>query len=409
MSQRSESTAQHWSTDFVGHVRTINFSLVAVCVALLGLLLFEKPKDVATAQTQLEEVKALVDLWPPSGVYSTVLGLIQQYRGFIDHPAGQFQERIEVLGQPFLLVSDSSSSIVVAGRNGPPNMLPKKPTSLSEFGAFWNKLGQMQVKTVARAEPLGDKVVIIHKDGSATSLKYVATPAKPVTDSPSIFFKEEPIADAEQRAMSSELGIVAGPYAYSWTRGEDRLILPVKERSEQRLNAQEALIATHPYWKLGSFSDSFRELDDATIGIQGKSFEELKYVLAQEAAKPKAESLELFGVKFPVATARLWGVGAIFVIQLYLWIHLHELSPRLRADDPGWDVAWIGVYRSRWARGLFVITAAVLPLFTAILLDIHALRGASFWAWIIHIGLLLSILVLSIMIVKWAPQRVTTS
>jgi hypothetical protein len=406
MSQRNESTARHWSTDFVGHVRTINFSLVAVCVALLGLLRFEKPTDVATAQTQLEEMKALVDKWPDSS--STVLSLIQVSRGFID-PGRQFLKRIEILGQPFLLESNGSSSIVVAGRNGPPNMLPKKPTSLSEFGAFWSLLGQMQIKTVSPAEPLGDKVVIIHKDGSATSLKYVATPAKLMVGPPVVYFKEDPIGDAEQRIMSSELGIVAEPYAYSWTRGEDRLILPIKKRSEQLLNAQEALIATHPYWKLGSFSDSFHELDDATIGIQGKSFEELKYVLAQEAAKPKVESFELFGVKFPVATARLWGVGAIFVIQLYLWIHLHELSPRLKADDPGWDVAWIGVYRSRLARCLFAVTAGVLPLCTAVLLDYKALRGANFWVWIIHIALLLSILVLSILIIRWAPQRVTTS
>ena len=71
----------HWSEDFVEHIRTVHFSLVAVCLALIGLLQFEKPKDAKTAQSQLQEIKLAVDAWDSDQVAGTLrnargLGLV---------------------------------------------------------------------------------------------------------------------------------------------------------------------------------------------------------------------------------------------------------------------------------------------------------------------------------------------
>jgi hypothetical protein len=51
----------HWSKDFVEHLRTVNFTLVAVSVGLI-LLLSSKSYDAALALTRVEEILQLEPL-----------------------------------------------------------------------------------------------------------------------------------------------------------------------------------------------------------------------------------------------------------------------------------------------------------------------------------------------------------
>jgi hypothetical protein len=191
------------------------------------------------------------------------------------------------------------------------------------------------------------------------------------------------------------------------------MLLPVAVTSKKKLEGQPVLIATHPYWKTGAFSMSFAELEAATTGKQNASFEAIASLLADEAAKPKSDSFEIFSVKFPVEAASRWGIVLILGIQIYLWIHLYEVSPKLKEGDPGWDVAWIGVYQSVPARILFFASTCSLPLLTIAALGYHAFvalgshagRTASAKVWIIYVSAVLTSLVLSIAISKGIPRH----
>jgi hypothetical protein len=90
--------------------------------------------------------------------------------------------------------------------------------------------------------------------------------------------------------------------------------------------------------------------------------------LKRTAAKEKADSYTVFGMAFPVEGASWWGIMLVIGIQFYLWINLREVSPRVKHDDPGWEVAWIGVYRSVQARALFIGLTVILPLVTIFVL-----------------------------------------
>ncbi len=59
-SSRKPYVSPHWSKDFVEHIRTVNFALIAGCLALIGILQFDKPKDWETAEYQLKEIRELV-------------------------------------------------------------------------------------------------------------------------------------------------------------------------------------------------------------------------------------------------------------------------------------------------------------------------------------------------------------
>jgi hypothetical protein len=55
----------------------------------------------------------------------------------------------------------------------------------------------------------------------------------------------------------------------------------------------------------------------------------------------------------------LWAI-IVIVVQLYLFAHLYEFRGRLQPEDPGGEVAWLGVYTSTLVRGLLLGTLVVL-------------------------------------------------
>ena len=103
-------------------------------------------------------------------------------------------------------------------------------------------------------------------------------------------------------------------------------------------------------------------------------------------------------------TGTRWGILLIVGIQLYLWIHLHELSPRLKEGDAGWDVAWIGVYRSLPARVLFRGLDCVASVVTIAALGNNALRGATALVWAVYITALMASLLLAYLIARSVPR-----
>lgn len=135
--------------------------------------------------------------------------------------------------------------------------------------------------------------------------------------------------------------------------------------------------------KPGSFEQSFRILNDLTQNYQSAEITELESILKSEQ-KRTGESFEAFGIRFPAQGTTRWGMLVVLGIQLYLLIHLRELVGKLRANDPGWDVAWIGVYRSVLSKTVFVLSAFVLPLSAVVALGIRGLYlsdfGGSYWS-----------------------------
>src|SRR5579885_2237297 len=86
----------HWSADFVEHIRTVHFSLVAVCLALIGVVQFKKPLNLTTAQCQLQEIKSAVDHWNSAEMLETAfneLGLSAIPAGFSAPHQEQSTER----------------------------------------------------------------------------------------------------------------------------------------------------------------------------------------------------------------------------------------------------------------------------------------------------------------------------
>ena len=53
----------HWSKDFVEHLRTIHFTLIALCVGLIVLASFPSKTEIQVAHEQVSEILEVVNTW----------------------------------------------------------------------------------------------------------------------------------------------------------------------------------------------------------------------------------------------------------------------------------------------------------------------------------------------------------
>lgn len=138
MFHANDRNAPHWSKDYVEHIRTVHFALVAVCLGLIGLVQFEKPKDVTTARSQFEKIRNLVDHW--NSVWTAYNKLFSE-----NHVATFAVKELSVKTQdeeyifgwaPDLRRPTETDPLGVAMPFSPPS----SNTTLGEFKSYWNDL-----------------------------------------------------------------------------------------------------------------------------------------------------------------------------------------------------------------------------------------------------------------------------
>jgi hypothetical protein len=110
----------------------------------------------------------------------------------------------------------------------------------------------------------------------------------------------------------------------------------------------------------GRFEESFADLSFAASDYADLPLEDIKDFLHDDAAKGQ-EVFEAFGMKFPAGKVTVWGFILILGVQLYFFVYLRQLSGKLRADDAGWDVPWVGMDTSALSRAMLVSTLVFLP------------------------------------------------
>jgi hypothetical protein len=55
----------HWSKDFVEHLRTVHFALIATAVALVIVALTTKPYSTAVAKNEFHRLRGFMRNWTP--------------------------------------------------------------------------------------------------------------------------------------------------------------------------------------------------------------------------------------------------------------------------------------------------------------------------------------------------------
>jgi hypothetical protein len=395
-----------WSKDFVEHLRTVHFSLAILSLGLIIVTSSQRDSVTKRAQGQLDQIIRVAETLRRGWLET----LCNERKAKLGSPLAAADPERKQINEFFLtyvvpahqddgpnseyvisndcLIADSVPSkpemavypMVPVGKKFTKLMpaLVDAPTTLAEFITLWDELNrdpQVVVPTV-----LGNKILIL--DGAPPR--------------PGIEFK----LDRQGGGRTLPMAFYLMPRGEEWRdtthtgvfgfRSPADEVIPVADFKHADLDGVSYLREQLPpenrlAWKGGPFAETFAELQEVTKGREAASFEVWHEALKAELNR-SGDSLEAFGLKVPAQTTTLWGTALLLGVQFYFLIHLMELSQKLLLSDPGWEVAWVGVYRGRLARILFRASALLLPVGTVIVLGFKAiLIGESKWLWLIPV------------------------
>jgi len=370
-----------WSTDFVEHLRTVHFSLVVLSLGLVIVAFTQRDTATSRALIQLDTIISISqqldtgwmdarcnisrDLWRAQ-VIDTQSG---------PDVSGAFHDHIIAVGGVSYLYAprrectlasslvDTTASTIASGvgvegrtfrRLVRTRSFVDRPTTLAQFITLWDLLKD-KPQIIVPTELDGRW---ISAEPSVSPQAYVVRPLD----------RDGPVSEP----LVLDMGVVAGVPSFiyrSQINGGYVAVKQFKYKAFSGLDRVWALLSELDKVSLwdGTFADSFPELHDAAMGRETANFEFLRRSLKVEAERGD-NSFEAFGLKLPTPTTAAWGMLVLIGVQLYFLAHFAELSHRLRPDDEGWRVAWIGIYTGAFARSLFVISALVLPAGCAIVI-----------------------------------------
>jgi hypothetical protein len=433
--------------DYVVHLQTIHFSLIAICIALAAVVSSTNRSEVSQGRNELRLINESLRSWnrygldllakhhldevnskrraaEPTSVFVTTppnanVMLIDSKPGSQpDRVALRFTGRNWMVEGSVRAYPSNLHRMLIGAENASTRFLDEaqifiwEPETLSRFRTLWDDLASTQ--TIIVPTKLGTKLrrfkIPDHWDGKAESLsltersfhlEVAATPPSDRTCSLQLA-RTDPGDDAVNKIIASALGNPT-PYVYVCLElcqgGGDLTFIPITEFHPIDFDAQQVLldpihsqqlggrIGTGSLIPHGTFDYSFSNLNEITRNYQQLSLNAFGPILESEQQRA-GESFEALGIKFPAEETTRWGLLIILAIQLYLWVMLHESAHGFRLGDNDSDAPWIGLYRSFPAKAVCFLTMVIVP---ASVCGLVGLRGGRLlglaWVPVILIGL----------------------
>ena len=158
-------------------------------------------------------------------------------------------------------------------------------------------------------------------------------------------------------------------------------------------------------WRLDGFAEQFPDLNLATRDWPDTEIETAKKIIGSEARR-KGDSFEFLGVAIPADLTRKWAGILIAVLQLYLFLHLKELTRRCASLKKlvSTDLhPWLFVRRSKQGAVVFYFSVVVLPLVVTvgfITTEFAALQPRDAYGWMSSATSVLAVIAMSALLIK---------
>jgi hypothetical protein len=455
-----EPSGPHWSKDYVEHLRTIHFSLIALSLAALVLALSPNPDEIKKARQQINAIGEVARTWKSEWLEEAAEQAIDNYKKELDPTDSTIRDIRDFAGGSVLTTLGTNAATIQLQRGKPstcavqfatPNWIivgpvrsyfldqsgPPPPASQDIFGSEPKPLLQDRISSIRRTSLTAPKTLdqfkslwnmLNEKSGILspirlsmdvytdaglveTSLvnsgKLQWTRVAPDTLATMCVFNFElrSLRDSVKNGLPGSSNGFAYFFAEPFGLSE---FTPVNLSNQITFTPQNGLMQDFGSWKPvgGSFEHSFPELNKITKNYQTLEIDKFDAILEAEQNRT-GESFEAFGVKFPAEATTRWGILVILAVQLYFWVHLQELSRKLAPDDPGWEVAFIGMYHSLPSRLVYTFSALALPIGAVTALGIRGLFVGSFhWLYwlLLASGIILS-MTLAGLAWRSAPSR----
>jgi hypothetical protein len=414
-SNRDQTTAFRWSKDYVEHLRTVHFTLVAICIGLLTLASSESQNQVSEAREQLQMITESLHSWDVSSLTNAAAKRISEFNT-AEHeslPAQMFGATAQNVDTLFVARHGDSPSTLfsvefrgnwmvdgpirqsgtLGGKEHPvtslliegPQLPIAKPATLAGFQKLWDslvpenriivptKLAQFMYVFTPPAKGYIDLKTIDSLFERIDVRFSKSRPGTPNAKCTLMLARATTLEDLQPIAKA-----LAKPTPYMYVCRELNPIssdtisfIPVNEFREIDFDGQNVLLEKVRAQQLtrgkglliphGTFAHSFSALDQVTRSYQNLSLDSFDPILESEQRR-SGESFEALGVKFPADETTRWGIVVVIAVQLYIWIILRQRSATLAPGDAAFEVAWLGLFPSLIARVICLISIALLPV-----------------------------------------------
>jgi hypothetical protein len=375
-----EPNPEHWSKDFVEHLRTVHFTLVTVSVGLIALL-SAKTYDARRAASEMNELagftskpllvaptlrvtKANSDEIPYSRLFEAKSkGRVYQFS--IGEPNLYQCGNPDFEGNPLRAIGYSLSAHTIG--------------SVKQIVDSSSDLPLFSIETIKRAGTTDD--------GNGNTEPLIVTRPINVLDAP--------YGADLKLAVDCPIGAVKGLVVHN-----ENIDFGDGRRHTVRFNVTVS-VQEQP-WVLpvgfvghrASLQPLYGNLLEAARGREDLDFSILAPQIYEEVEKGD-EPFEAFGLKIPESRIAVWGIVILISIQLYFVMYMRRLSNKLKPDDPGWDVPWMAMDQSILARAMLFVSIVVLPACATFAVIAHAMesgnsRGENIEAIVVTCGFLLS-------------------
>jgi hypothetical protein len=385
----------HWSKDFVEHLRTVHFALIVISAGLILLVLSSRKYNAVNALVQIEEIIDIRKQWSPQWIQNhcavTRLAAMRNDTSTMQvEPPNWEPDPNQIWGisgesvttemrmqnpyRVFALKLKFPKPNWVQANHTTPDWSPFEfPQTLTEFRSWWQTLQQTYTIYIPRGFKTCPRLSAAGKSHPSACIlppnptgRHVDVDLELTNDRGFALaaIRDQPMLD------SNDLWYWGDTKVDSVRIGVFPRILEVDECSIR----QGTISRLYRNLSEGNFNTSFSDLSTAAENDFDLPLEDVKEFMRDEAAKGP-EVFEAFGIKFRPENITLGGQILVLSIQLYFFIYLRQLSGKLRADDPGWDVPWIGMDTSRLGRIILLISLVLLPISAMALLDFQAVHG----------------------------------
>lgn len=416
MSEPTTLIPSHWSKDFVEHLRTVHFTLIALCLGLIILALFPSKSDIKVAHDQVLEILEVTNKWDDSIVERDVAEFVRSNSAQHGVAFREIEKNNNAIGNFSLSVEGTSYGPMLAYPWIIESTIPeelaspqfeagyfriKRPQSIKSFQRLWDSaldnvtvvLAGLPEDCYAVAQYQDQPVPGITETSPKGQIKQLTCKVSQFTrvDKPKIYLRfrtvdrmlDQPFAIPGQADWGFEFFGAGAIFTEKNVNYGPEVISPLRHVVKIAFDEHQSLTKESPKWSAKHnlhFKDAFRELTAVDEPFAESTIGSAERILAAEM-KREGDALEAMGLKIPAELAVRFGILLVLGVQLYMWIHLHEFGNRAERDA-GFEVAWIGVYFSRSAQVVFLTSVLVLPWVTVVVLSYRGIRLISDNEWI---------------------------
>jgi hypothetical protein len=352
----------HWSKDYVEHLRTVHFALIATAVALVIIALATKPYSTSVAARELRQIQDLRSYWS--------LDFIIQKLPSATVPD---LEESEARGEDFLRLAPAPDKLL--------HLYVKKKNNPSQYDhVYLGHLPKIFWHEKCESPGFANNISLRKIPETVTEFRWwwnglqagclIRYPAKLIVEGPmnpafELVSPEDIISESDISRSDAQLLDVSGDtqsrYLLVGKNGDSFDQIPIRWTEFTETSVNTKTLATYLGLIPGPFNQTFRDLEEVSRVNGIESLTALQDTLSKSELSD-APVFEAFGIKFPASLAAVGGTAVLLSVQLYFLVYLRKLSGTLNSDDPGWDVPWVGMDSSVPARIIVLITVIGFPV-----------------------------------------------